>query len=126
MTNYWLNQTTLIYFHIVTIVPVLLVGPFILLRNKGDEIHVFMGRIWAAFMIVSCLTSFGIRHHGSFSWLHGLAAWTIFCMAAGTWHIRKNNILKHKRYMIGSYIGTVIAFIFALQPGRLLGTWLFG
>ncbi len=120
------TMTTLIYFHIATIVPVLLIGPFILFRKKGDKIHILIGRIWAVLMIVSCLTSFGIRHNGSFSWLHGLAAWTTFCMFAGIYHVRKQNIVKHKRYMIGSYIGVVIAFIFALRPERLLGSWLFG
>lgn len=126
MTSDLFSQTTIIYFHIATIVPVLLMGPFILFREKGDKLHVFLGRIWAILMVTSCLASFGIHHAKSFSWLHGLAAWTIFCMLAGTYHIRKKNVSKHKKYMVGSYLGTIIAFIFALRPGRLLNLWLFG
>lgn len=116
-------MTAVIYLHLGTIIPVLLMGPAILLRKKGDRLHKITGRVWAIMMLVSCALSFGIRHNGQLSWLHGLSAWTMFSMVGAVWHIRRGNVRKHQSYMVGSYVGTVIAFIFALSPSRIAGAW---
>lgn len=119
-------MTTLIYLHLAAIVPALLIGPFILFRRKGDAFHKNLGKVWAVLMIIGSLLSFGIQHNGGFSWLHGLAAFTIFSVGKAVYSIRKGNLKDHQRNMIGSYIGSFIAAIFALHPERLLGLWMSG
>ncbi len=111
--------------HLITIVPVLIMGPFILLQKKGDKLHRLLGKIWCVLMIISCLLTFGITHNGSYSWLHGLALFTLWQVVRAIGAIKRKDLKTHQRAMIGSYIGTVIAFIFAsLVPGRLISEWL--
>lgn len=110
--------------HLVFIVPVLVLGPWILLQTKGDAKHRQLGRTWAAAMILSCIFAFGVKDRGGLSWLHGLAAFTIFSVARAVLAIRKKDIRTHQRSMIGAYIGSLIAFLFSLQPHRLIGSWL--
>ena len=111
--------------HLFTIVPCLVIGPCILFRKKGDRIHVILGRVWATLMIVSCLLTFGITHNGSYSWLHGLAVFTLYQIIHGIRAIRKKDIRIHQRAMIGSYLGALIAFIFAsITPNRLISNWI--
>lgn len=118
-------MTFAITIHLSTIVPILLIGPFILFRKKGDKLHKLIGKIWAVFMIVSCLASFAIHPRG-FSWLHGLAAFTIFSVVRGINYARMGNLKGHQRSFIGSYCGALIAFVFALRPQRILGAWVWG
>ncbi len=115
---------TLIYLHIATILPVLILGPFVIFRTPKDKVHKILGKIWALLMITSCLLTFGVRHNGGFSWLHGLSLYTLYSVISALLSIRKKQIHRHKQSMIGSYIGTVIAFIFAMTPDRLLGNWI--
>lgn len=76
-------------------------------------------------MIVSCLLSFAILPHG-ITWLHGLAAYTIYAVIGGIKDARAGNIESHKQKMLYPYIGTLVAMFFAFYAdGRLLNTWLF-
>ena len=111
--------------HLITIIPCLVLGPFILLRERGDKIHVIIGKIWAYLMIVSCLLTFGITHNGNYSWLHGLAIFTLYQIIRAIRAIRRKDIRVHQRAMIGSYLGSLAAFIFAsVAPNRLISNWL--
>jgi uncharacterized membrane protein len=110
--------------HLLTIVPSLILGAVVLVRTKGSAAHKLLGRCWAICMIASCVSSFGILRDG-FSWLHGLAAFTLLSIVRAVLAIRKGNVAAHKRAMIGSYLGSLIAFGFALAvPTRLLGRFL--
>lgn len=112
--------------HLLTIVPVLLLGPFILRGKKGDARHKFLGKIWVSLMIVSCLLSFGITENGKFSWLHGLSAFTIFSVISAMRAIKDKNLIRHQRSLFGSYMGAFVAFIFAAgTPDRLIGRWFY-
>jgi uncharacterized membrane protein len=109
--------------HLITIIPVLILGPLILLRKRGDKLHMISGRIWASLMILSCLLTFGITNNGRYSWLHGLAVFTMFQIVRAIRAVRRGDLRIHQRAMIGSYLGTLVAFIFAIAvPGRLLNT----
>src|SRR5690625_7404900 len=71
-------------------------------------------------MVTVCLSSFWIAPDG-FSWLHGLSIWTLVCMVAAIGGIRRGNVPVHRGFMIGSYLGTLMAFAFAaLVPARLI------
>lgn len=112
-----------VYVHLATIVPVLLLGPVILFRQKGDGPHRLMGMMWAGLIVTSSLLSFGIQHSGGLSWLHGLSAYTIYAVAMGVRAARRGDVCNHRANMIGSYLGASIAFAFALHPSRLVGKW---
>lgn len=75
-----------------------------------------------AVMVVTCVSSFWIRD-GGFSWLHGLSIWTLVCLVAAIVGIRSGSVEMHRGFMVGSYLGTLIAFAFAfaaLVPVRLI------
>lgn len=112
--------------HLTTMVPALILGPIVLFRPKGTPQHKRLGKTWAYLMLLSSALSFGIQTNGHLSWLHGLAAYTIFAVLSGIQSAKKQNFKRHKRAMIGSYIGSVVAFIFTLRPERVLGRFFFG
>lgn len=98
-----------------------LLGPIqALRRTKGDPTHKLIGRIWVIAMALTCLTSFAIMHDG-LSWLHGLALFTLISIGLGVSNARRGRIRAHVFNMIGSYLGTLIAFVFAvLVPTRVI------
>lgn len=111
--------------HLVTIIPVLVLGPFILFRKRGDRLHILLGRLWAGLMTVSCLLTFGIQYNGKFSWLHGLAVFTLYSVGKAILAIKRKDIPSHQRAMVGSYIGVLIAFAWAASDSdRLINQWI--
>jgi uncharacterized membrane protein len=118
-TDLWI-----IYLHLGFVIPALILGPIILFRPKGDPLHKSSGKIWVVLMFLASLVSLGIRHQGQFSWLHGLAVFTIYSVING-WNAARNGAIEsHRRSMVGAYIGSAIAFLFSMHPERLLGGWL--
>lgn len=110
--------------HAVLATAALLLGPVNILRRRRDRAHRILGITWVALIGGVCLTSFGIHPHG-FTWLHGLALWTLLCMVLGVMGIVHGQVHLHRGMMVGSYVGTVIAFLFAtVIPERLIPTML--
>lgn len=112
--------TPVIALHATAALFVLLLGPFQILRSRRDLAHRILGASWVVAMLVVCLSSFWI-HDGTFSWLHGLAIWTLLCMVLAIAGIRRGNVQTHRGFMVGSYLGTLAAFAFAsVVPVRLI------
>ncbi|MFC0672469.1 DUF2306 domain-containing protein [Brachybacterium hainanense] len=112
--------TPLIALHALCALFVILLGPVQILRPRRDRAHRRLGTAWVAVMVVTCLTSLGI-HPDGFNALHVLAIWTLVCMVIAVVAIRRRNVGTHRGFMVGSYIGTLIAFGFAvLAPGRAI------
>lgn len=104
----------------MAIVPALLLGPFVLFRERGDRLHKVLGRIWAVLMLMGCLLSFGVTYN-----VHGLAIFTIYQIIRGLRAIRMKNLRVHKRAMVGSYLGSVAAFLSAaVLPNRMINNWI--
>ena len=114
-----------ILLHIVTVVPALGLGIAQLVLPKGSVTPRMLGRIWVALMLVTAVSSFGIRRDG-FSLIHALSVITIISIAAGLVYARAGKIRQHKAGMIGAFIGSISAGIGALTPGRLLHAILLG
>jgi len=121
-----------IVFHLATVVPALLLGPVILWRRKGDRLHRFLGRRWAALMVATATASVFIGAPGGgiagtgLSPIHFFTVWTFINVPLAIWFARQGKIRAHRGAMTGLYIGLCIAGAFTLIPGRLLGNLVFG
>lgn len=105
--------TLVIIIHAITASLSLLLGAFQLLRpKKGDRFHRMVGRTWLVCMYIVCISSFFIQGvQDGFSWLHGLSLFTIMTVSLGLYAAIKGNIPAHKANMIGSYFGSIAAFV---------------
>jgi uncharacterized membrane protein len=124
--------TVPIMIHLVTALAAAVLGPFILVRRKGDAWHKALGRTWVGLMLVTAITSIFIRSPGAgiagmgFSWIHLFTVWTLAALPVAVWGARSGNIRLHRSGMIGLYVGLLVAGGFTLIPGRLLGDLVFG
>jgi uncharacterized membrane protein len=102
----------------------LVLGLTVLILKKGSVAHQWLGRVWAALMLVVIASSFSIRSlgglPGGFSVIHLLSVFTLFTLSMAIFHIRNGRTRKHQHYMIGSFLGLVGAGAGALAPGRTL------
>ena len=105
--------TVIIILHAIAASLSLLLGAFQLLRpKKGDRFHRMVGRTWVVCMYTVCMSSFFIQGVADgFSWLHGLSLFTTLTVSLGLYSAIKGNIAAHKANMIGSYFGSVGAFV---------------
>jgi uncharacterized membrane protein len=116
-----------LWVHAVAATIALPLGGYVLWARKGNARHKLLGRIWAAAMLIIAISSFWLRSlSGGFSFIHLLSILTLVSIPLGIWHARQGKVQLHLRTMRGVYIGLVVAGVFAVLPGRLLGTMLFG
>ena len=107
-------------------VGVLLGGYQLWRRPRGDARHRLLGRVWVALMAWTSVSSFWIRdlNEGAFSWLHVLSVVTVVSLVLGVWRARAGDIRGHMGPMIGSWIGSTIALVFAVAiPARHIPTF---
>lgn len=118
--------------HLITVLPALPLGAYILWAGKGTPAHKALGRIWAGLMLVTSVVSFWIGQPGhgiagtGYSFIHIFSVVTLVSIPAGIAAARRGDIRRHQRAMTGPYIGLVIAGLFAFVSGRILGTLVFG
>lgn len=113
--------------HLAAVIPALPLGGYILWRRKGDRLHKMLGRTWAALMLLTALSSFGLHGlTGRLSWIHILSVVVLVSVPRGVILAMRGNIPAHKNAILRVYAGLVIAGFFTFLPGRLLGQWLFG
>jgi uncharacterized membrane protein len=104
----------------------LALGPAIFFLRKGTALHKALGRVWAALMGVTALSSFWILKDGSFSWIHLLSIFVLANLACAIYFVRRGNARAHVKFMIGTYIGLVAAGVGAVAaPGRTLYVFFF-
>lgn len=110
--------------HAIAAGVVLALGPVVLLRRSRDRAHKVLGRTWVVAIGAVCVSSFWIREDG-FSWLHALSVWTLVSVGLGLAAIRRRRVRVHRANMLGCYLGSVAAFVFAVAvPERLIPTLL--
>jgi len=119
-------MTTPIIIHLITVLPALITGVYILASKKGTRIHKRLGRVWAGLMLITAIDSFFIQKDGSFSWIHILSCVSISSILLALWAIRNGHSGIHQRFMLGAFIGVVVAGYFAtMTPGRAVYNFLF-
>lgn len=113
--------TPAIAIHLSAAVGALLLGGLMLAARKGTLSHRLLGRFWVALMAATALSSFWIKTHGHFSWIHLLSIWVLFILIKALVSIYRGNIRAHRRWVTSAYIGLVGAGVFTLLPHRLVG-----
>ena len=128
-----MNYDLLMYFHLLTIVPCVFIGAYLLIVKKGNKIHRVLGRVYMLLMLItSILTLFMQAHVGPrlfnhFGFLHLFSVLTIYTVPTAYIAIKKGEVNKHKWKMILLYFGAiVIAGAFTFVPGRYLYEVFFG
>ena len=112
--------------HLATVIPAVPLGAYVLWSRKGDAMHKRLGRLWAAMMLITAIDSFWVRGMtGAIGPIHIFSAITLVSIPLAIYHIRTGNVEAHRRAMTYTYIGLLVAGLFAMVPGRLLGSLLF-
>lgn len=114
----------LVVIHAVAATLAIVLGAANLARKpRGDKAHRVIGRVWLASMYFVAGSSFWIQQirPGSFSWIHGLSAFTIVTLTLGWWFGHRGNRFAHAGNMIGTYLGLWGALIGVVAvPSRLV------
>jgi uncharacterized membrane protein len=85
-----------------------------------------MGRVWAALMFTTACTAFFIRSTSDgFSPIHLFAVLTFVSLPYALIQVRRGNVEAHLQAMRGTYIGLIVAGLFAMLPGRTIWGLLF-
>ena len=121
--------TLLLVSHVAAALVSVGLGVVQLVRRKGDARHRGLGRVWVVLMLWTAVSSFWIRHlrDGAFSWLHVLSVVTLVTVTLGVLAIRRGDVRGHRGNMVGSWLGSALAMVFALAvPSRMLPTFALG
>ncbi len=111
--------------HLTAAVSALVVGTIQLLRPKGTDGHRALGWLWATLMMTVAITSLWIPSFLHFTWIHIFTLVTLIALPLGLWNAHRHNVVAHAQSMRGLYIGgLIVAGVFTLIPGRLLGNLL--
>lgn len=113
--------TPVILIHLATALASVVVGAGMFMLKKGTPLHRVTGRVWVLLMALTALVSFAIQSKGHLSLIHLLSVTTLCTLALAVWAVRRRNIRRHTRFIIGTYAGLIIAGMFALAPARRLG-----
>ncbi len=119
--------------HLLTVVPCIFLGAFLLYSLKGSKRHKSLGKIYMILMLITAtITLFmpamvGPQLFNHFGWIHLFSLLTLYTVPTAILAIKRKNIKVHKRKMIILYVGAiVIAGGFTLVPGRYLHTLFWG
>lgn len=116
-----------ITFHVITVLPAIPLGAWLLLTRKGTRMHRLLGRIWIGLMVATATSAIFIQY-GGFSWLHIFVPLTYRAAWISISAARAGNIRKHRNELVGLYLGALMLPGLAafLIEGRLMNTMLFG
>jgi uncharacterized membrane protein len=123
-----LERQPLVFLHLVTALAALLIGIVLLLRRKGTCSHRVLGWTWVVTMATTAAASAFIRDYempnlAGFTPIHGFTAAVAVLLPLGVAQARRRRVAAHRKTMKGMFVGgCVLAGVFALLPGRFLGT----
>lgn len=122
-----LMYEVLMYVHLVTIVPCVFLGAYLIGFQKGTAKHRALGKAYMGLIFFSsCVSLFmearvGPQLLGHFGWIHSLSFLTMLTVPKSIRAVQKGNIAVHKRTMVLLYFsGLLIAGGFTFVPGRFL------
>ena len=115
--------------HLVTVIPAVPLGAYVILTRKGGARHKLLGKIWLSLMFVTAISTIFIRNvnDGQFSWIHVFTLLTFIAVPQAILAARQGKIDAHKKHVRNFFIGAlVIAGLTAFAPGRTMWQWAFG
>jgi uncharacterized membrane protein len=117
--------------HIAAALTALLLGPFVLLRQRRDRLHRALGRVWIGAMLVVALGSFALESRwaliGPFGPIHLLSVLALFSLFQGLRAAMQRRFDVHRAYMQSLYLwGLAVTAVVTLLPGRTLHRVVFG
>ena len=109
-----------------------LLGAWQLIALRRGLRHRAVGYAWMSAMLLTALSSFGLRSSLGFDWLaglspiHGLSVFTLVSLVLALVFARRRDFANHRRWVTGAYVGLCAAGVFAVAvPGRDLNVLLF-
>lgn len=123
----WVRDVALTV-HLVTVVPAIPLGAYVILSRKGGARHKLLGKIWLSMMMVTAVATVFIRNvnDGQFSWIHLFTLLTFIAVPQTILSARKGLIEAHKKHVRNFFIGAlVVAGLTAFAPGRTMWQWAF-
>ena len=127
-----MSYEQLTWLHLLTVIPAIVIGTFLLLRRKGTPVHKRLGRIYMVLMAATAIVvlfmeaKVGPLFLGHFGFIHILSAVTLFSVPRAYFAARSGNIRAHRLHMIGVYVGAnLVACSLTFMPGRFFYRLLF-
>jgi uncharacterized membrane protein len=121
------TPTWAIALHVGTVIPALAVGLIVLTSRKGGAMHRRLGAVWIGMMVTTAVASFWIRGEGGgMSGIHLFSIGTLIAAPMAIWRARVRDIRAHQQIMASLYIGLIVAGVFALDPNRIAGQFVWG
>ncbi|MEO9954912.1 DUF2306 domain-containing protein [Nonlabens sp.] len=124
---------TLMYIHLLTVIPCVFIGAYLLLFSKGTKWHRSLGKYYMISMMVTAIVSLfmpamvGPQFLSHFGYIHLFSILTLWSVPTAYIAVRKGQIKKHKIKMVLLYIGALmIAGGFTFVPGRFMYEVFFG
>ncbi|MEO7276942.1 MAG: DUF2306 domain-containing protein [Sphingomicrobium sp.] len=124
----WVHQTALTL-HLVTVIPAIPLGAYILFVKKGGPRHRLLGKIWLTLMFSTAVATLFVRNinPGQLSWIHIFSLITFISVPRAYLSARRRDFRAHRSTVLGLYVGALlIAGFVALAPGRTMSQWVFG
>ncbi len=115
--------------HLLTVIPAIPLGAYVILSRKGGQRHKMLGKIWLSLMFVTAVATIFIRNanNGQFSWIHLFTLLTLVAVPQAIITARQGKIEAHKKHLRNFFIGAlIIAGLTAFAPGRTMWQWAFG
>lgn len=116
--------------HLATILPAFAIGTWQIFASiKGSRPHRAWGFVYMGLMVVTAIAAYFIRNvgHGGLSLIHLFIPLTLFSVIIALWALHRGNIRRHRRAMVGLYIGgLLLGGALALMPGRVMHRLFFG
>ncbi len=108
--------------HLAAALSAVVLGIVMLVRRKGTISHKALGRAWVGLMLTVAISSLWIPRFLHLTWIHLFTLLALVAIPLAIYRIRSGDVKGHARAMKGLFIGgLVVAGLFTLIPGRLLG-----
>ena len=127
-----MTYENLMFVHLLTVVPCVFIGAYLLVAKKGGMIHRKLGIVYMTLMVTTAVIALfmearvGPRLFNHFGYLHLFSLLVLWTVPTALIQVKKGNIKSHQRKMILLYVGAIgIAGGFTLAPGRFLNELFF-
>ena len=122
-----LHAPAIVQVHVAGALTSVISGGVVMALPKGTALHLTIGRVFAAAMMLVAISSFWvIGRSGHYSAIHLLSVLTIITVPKAIWLRRTGRIRAHAFSMISLYVSLLVAGAFTFLPYRIMGQTMFG